>query len=166
MIHLTEITQLVHLDAYHRFRATIYKNDTAADDFLKNKEYDRDLWDEKAIHLGWYNDVGALNGCIRFIRPIDHPCPLYSFTRLPRPVLKFAEQLLCSHERQKLPLLELSRICVSQEFRNLRSLRDFSLAIIEKLFDYSDQAFFTVFDNHKAHWMQYGCSVLEGTAKW
>ncbi|MBK6894908.1 MAG: GNAT family N-acetyltransferase [Flavobacteriales bacterium] len=66
MITLTPITTPEKLEEYYRFRYRIY-NESRLKGFVEETEgMDKDAYDERAWHFGWYVD-GQLAGCIRFI---------------------------------------------------------------------------------------------------
>lgn len=167
MIELTPITHPDQLEEYHRFRFRIYRK-TPAFKFLTGQTYvDRDSYDQEAIHLGWHED-GELKGCIRFIKPLaGKEDSLYALSRLPKSERFMVKQFIDHHLKAQLPVIEISRICIEESVVSRWVLRQFSLAIIQKLLDFQlDHAVFTVFWKHRKVWETYGCTVLPGTDSW
>jgi N-acyl-L-homoserine lactone synthetase len=164
MVTLTEINDPYLLNQYHRFRAKIYRESPVAG-YLNNPDFDRDIYDDHALHFGWYEE-GRLMGCIRFILPTASN-QLYCYNILPKQAIgtaiKFVKINLSIGKR----VIELSRICVAPESRSRKNVMAFSLAIIQKLTEMDIQeAIFVAQENHLKHWQLYGCEVLKGTLPW
>lgn len=162
MITLQRITDPARLDEYHRFRHRIYSNSDQAGYLDRDSGYDRDAYDANAVHLGWYVD-GALRGCVRFIRPIDAPLPLYCLTHIPVQPASCVLQLLDGYEQQGLPFVEVSRICIDPAHRDLATVKEFVLATMAMSHVLGlNQAVFTCFRAHMPFWRRMGFTFLNG----
>ena len=165
MITLQRITDPARLDEYHRFRHRIYCNSDKAGYLDRDSGYDRDAYDVNSIHLGWYVD-GVLRGCVRFIRPIDAPLPLYCLTHMPVQPASCVLQLLDGYEQQGLPFVEVSRICIDPAYRDLATVKDFVLATMAMSHVLGlDQAVFTCDRPHAAFWLRMGFTKLAGAER-
>ena len=156
MITLQRITDPARLDEYHRFRHRIYFNSDQAGFLETNGGHDRDAYDANAVHLGWYVD-GVLRGCVRFIRPIDAPLPLYCLTHMPVQPASHVLELLDGYEQQGQPFVEVSRICIDPTYRDLATVKDFVLATMAMSHVLGlDQAVFTCLRPHLPFWRRMG----------
>ena len=165
MITLQRITDPARLDEYHRFRHRIYCNSDQAGYLDRDSGYDRDAYDANAVHLGWYVD-GVLRGCVRFIRPIDAPLPLYCLTHIPVQPASHVLELLDGYEQQGLPFVEVSRICIDPAYRDLATVKDFVLATMAMSHVMGiDHALFACMESHVAFWRRMGFRLLQGASQ-
>jgi|GEM_PF-1993448 len=130
MITLTPITTPEKLEEYYRFRYRIY-NESRLKGFVEETEgMDKDAYDERAWHFGWYVD-GQLAGCIRFIEADESKAPLPMFSYLPEGAARKAVQdYLAGRKAKGQRTIEASRFCLAPEHRGLRNARDLVLAMV------------------------------------
>ena len=162
MTTLQHITDPARLDEYHRFRHRIYCNSDKAGYLDRDSGYDRDAYDANAVPLGWY-EAGALRGCVRFIRPIAGAYPLYCLTHMPAATAAPVRALMDGYIQQGLPFVEVSRICIDPAYRDLTTVKEFTLATMAMSHVLGlDQAVFTCFAPHRLFWLRMGFALLNG----
>ncbi|MCB0790400.1 MAG: GNAT family N-acetyltransferase [Flavobacteriales bacterium] len=162
MITLQHITTSARMEEYHRFRHRIYRNSVQAGFLSDESGVDRDAYDANAIHLGWYAGE-ELRGCVRFIRPISGPQPLYCLTHMPVEAARQVCTLMSSYLEQGLPFVEVSRICIDPAYRDLATVKEFTLTIMAMSHVLGlDQAVFTCLRPHMPFWRRMGFSILGG----
>lgn len=162
MISLQRITDPAKLDEYYRFRYRIYRDSVQARFLNDESGMDRDAYDADAVHLGWY-EGGALRGCVRFIRPIAGAYPLYCLTHMPAATAAPVRALMDGYIQQGLPFVEVSRICIDPAYRDLTTVKEFTLATMAMSHVLGlDQAVFTCFAPHRLFWLRMGFALLNG----
>ncbi len=133
MVTLTPITDPSRLREYYAFRCNTYRESHLK--ILNNgmDGTDRDAYDDRAMHFGWYVD-GKLAGCIRFIEPDESSVSI--------PMLGYmthatGAEAIRAHIRERKAcgerMIEASRFCLAPEHRGLRTAREFVLAMITTL---------------------------------
>lgn len=160
---LRPITSRAELQAYHRFRYSIYANSVQRG-FLSGPEgLDVDVYDANALHLGWY-DGERLAGCVRLLRPIRATDPLHFFKDLlDEGMHRRAQALLADAQAAGRALCEVSRLCLAPEMRSLSMTRRFVLEIIAIAHRYGmDHCLFTCDAPHAPFWQRIGFHVVDG----
>lgn len=165
MITLAPITDPAQLKDYYRFRFRIYSESRLKGYVAGADGLDKDLFDERAHHYGWYvND--ELAGCVRFIEADDSATPIPMLNCVAPEAADAIRAFVAERRSLGQPMLEASRFCLAPEHRGLRTARAFVLAMVRTM---EPQGFrHGVFDCDDAHVPFYrlcGFEPLEGAVR-
>ncbi len=166
MITLQQIMAPEKLEEYFQFRYKIYTNSNQSGYLKDNATTDKDIYDDNAIHLGWYVN-GELKGCLRFIRPIKARHSLYAFSHMPSDIKHLAKAYMKESTSLGKPFVEVSRICIAKDMRNRKTVTEFVLTTIQEAINRGfDRGLFTCLTGHLPYWLMHGFQILEGTKSW
>ena len=162
MITLRPITA-AERHAYHRFRHSIYANSRVRGFIDPSSKEDRDIYDEKAIHLGWFPG-GELKACVRLVEPTGSAAPLPMCGILDDYNRALVEAFLSIRAQQGHRLVEASRLCLAPEHRSLRNAMHFVMAIVQHAHEQGiDHGIFDMHRQHRDFYLRMGFLDLEGS---
>lgn len=166
MITLTPITDPRKLDEYFRFRYSIY-NESRQKGFLGDKSgIDKDVFDERAMHYGWYVD-GKLAGCVRFVEPDRSEKPLPMFAYLSDASAHDAVSVyIAMRKAHGQRMVEASRFCLAKQHRGLRTAKQFVLAMLRAVYPLGiEHGLFDCDTRHARFYQAVGLEPLPGAER-
>ncbi|MBV6405817.1 MAG: hypothetical protein GFGODING_02599 [Flavobacteriales bacterium] len=164
MITLTRITEPDKLEEYYRLRYRIFSDSDyhSLVDHTKG-QFDRDEFDDKALHWGWYSGQ-ELIATERFL-PVREPADSYclSVIKDPKERAPLLKHIMDRAERSS-GMAESSRIGIRQDHRSLTNFMGLVRAIIRQAHACGfDEGWFICLASHVPFYRRAGFHVLPGT---
>lgn len=120
MITLQPISHQADLHDYYKFRQRIYSSCKQSAFVDSSSDLDVDHFDPTALHFGWYSD-GKLSGCLRFIPGVPDK-QLCMHHHMPHSCAVEIDKTLSRWDEFRYKYIEVSRLCLHQDKRNIRSI--------------------------------------------